>query len=272
MAATPRRVIAWPPARALPRGPSIRRTPHDPLLGKTVIVTGAATGIGAATARRFSEEGANVIVNGRRADALSESIAALPAARTLAHPGDASDSKVCAALVQAAVERFGGLHVLVNNAAVYAGGDIESTSEADFRQVMDVNVGGYFLLAKAAMPELKKSRGSIVMTSSVSGIGGDWNQFAYNTSKGAVSNMVRAMALDHGKDGVRVNAVNPSITDTRMTEGFKSDAVLAGFKNRIPLGRIAEPEDIAAVIAFLASDGARFVTGVNFPVDGGLSA
>ena len=240
--------------------------------GKTVIVTGAATGIGAATARRFSEEGANVVVNGRRADALNESIAALPAGRTLAHPGDASDPAVCAALVQAAMERFGGLHVLVNNAATAKMGDIESTSEADFRQTMDVNVGGYFLMAKAAMPELKKTRGSIVMTSSVSGLGGDWNFLAYNTSKGAVSNMVRAMAMDHGKDGVRVNAVNPSMTNTRMTEGFQNDAVLAGFKDRIPLGRIAEPEDIAAVIVFLASDDARFVTGVNLPVDGGLSA
>jgi len=240
--------------------------------GKTVIVTGAATGIGAATVKRFSEAGANVVVNGRRADALEESITALPAERTLAHPGDASDAAVCAALVRAAVERFGGLHVLVNNAAVFAGGDVESTSEADFRQVMDVNVGGYFLMSKAAMPELKKTRGSIVMTSSVSGLGGDWGALAYDTSKGAVSNMVRAMAMDHGKDGVRVNAVNPSMTDTRMTESFQNDAVLARFKDRIPLGRIAEPEDIAAVIAFLASDDARFVTGVNLPVDGGLSA
>lgn len=240
--------------------------------GKTVIVTGAATGIGAATARRFSEEGANVIVNGRRADALNESIAALPAGRTLAHPGDASDPAVCAALVQAAVERFGGLHVLVNNAAVFAGGDLEATGAEDFQRVMDVNVGGYFLMAKAAMPELKKTRGSVVMTSSVSGLGGDWGALAYDTSKGAVSNMVRAMALDAGKDGVRVNAVNPSMTDTRMTEGFQDDAVLARFKDRIPLGRIAQPEDIAAVILFLASDDARFVTGVNLPVDGGLSA
>ena len=240
--------------------------------GKTVIITGAATGIGAAAARRFSEEGANVIVNGRRPDALNESIAALPAARTLAHPGDASDPQTCAALVQAAAERFGGLHVLVNNAAVVTMGDVESTSEADFRQVMDVNVGGYFLMAKAAMPALKKTRGCIVMTSSVSGLGGDWGMLAYDTSKGAVSNMVRAMAMDHGKDGVRVNAVNPSMTDTRMTEGFQNDAVLARFKDRIPLGRIAEPDDIAAAIAFLASDDARFVTGVNLPVDGGLSA
>lgn len=241
-------------------------------LGKTVIVTGAATGIGAATARRFSEEGANVVVNGRRAGALEESIAALPAGRTLAHPGDASDPAVCAALVKAAVERFGGLHVLVNNAAVVTMGDVETTTEEDFRQVINVNVGGYFLMAKAAMPELKKTRGSIVMTSSVSGLGGDWGMLAYNTSKGAVSNMVRAMAMDHGKDGVRVNAVNPSMTDTRMTKDMQSDAVLARFKDRIPLGRIAEPEDIAAVIAFLASDDARFVTGVNLPVDGGLSA
>ena len=240
--------------------------------GKTVIVTGAATGIGAATAQRFSEEGANVIVNGRRADALKESIAALPAERTLAHPGDASDPAVCAALARAAVERFGGLHVLVNNAAVTVAGDMEATSEADFRQVMDVNVGGYFFMAKAAMPELKKTRGCIVMTSSVSGLGGDWGLLAYNASKGAVSNMVRAMAMDHGKDGVRVNAVNPSMTKTRMTKDYQSDAVLAQFKDRIPLGRIAQPEDIAAVIAFLASDDARFVTGGNLPVDGGVSA
>ncbi len=137
---------------------------------------------------------------------------------------------------------------------------------------MDVNVGGYFRMAKAAMPELRKTRGCIVMTSSVSGLGGDWGMLAYDTSKGAVSNMVRAMAMDGGEDGVRVNAVNPSMTRTRMTEGFVNDAVLARFKDRIPLGRVAEPEDIAAVIAFLASDDARFVTGVNLPVDGGLSA
>ena len=110
------------------------------------------------------------------------------------------------------------------------------------------------------------------MTSSVSGIGGDWGMLAYNTSKGAVTNMVRAMALDHGRDGVRVNAVNPTFTNTGMTRDMQTGETLAKVEERIPMGRIGQPEDIASVMAFLASDDAGFVTGVNLPVDGGLSA
>ena len=110
------------------------------------------------------------------------------------------------------------------------------------------------------------------MTSSVSGIGGDWGMAAYNTSKGAVTNMVRAMALDHGADGVRVNAVCPTFTDTGMTKDMQDQETIDKFLERIPMKRIGQPEDIAAVMAFLASDDAGFVTGVNLPVDGGLSA
>jgi meso-butanediol dehydrogenase/(S,S)-butanediol dehydrogenase/diacetyl reductase len=134
-------------------------------------------------------------------------------------------------------------------------------------------VTGYFHMAKAALPELVKTGGSIVMTSSVSGLGGDWEMFAYNTSKGAVSNMVRAMAMDAAKDGVRVNAVNPSFTRTGMTEDMVSDAALvAKFEERMPLGAPEDPEGIAAAMAFLASDDARLITGVNLPVDAGLRA
>lgn len=123
------------------------------------------------------------------------------------------------------------------------------------------------------MPHLIKTRGNVVNTSSVSGLGGDWGMSIYNAAKGAVSNFTRALALDHGRDGVRVNAVCPSFTLTDMTDEMKdNEALLAKFNERIPLGRPANPDDIAAVIAFLASDDARFVTGVNLPVDGGLSA
>ena len=241
--------------------------------GKTVLVTGAASGIGHAAAQRFADEGANVVaVDLHRAD-LEKACAHLPPGHVLIQPGDTSGREAAAAAVQAAVDRFGSLDVLVNNAGIVRKGDITHTSEEDFDRVLAVNVGGYFHMAKAAMPELVRTKGSIVMTSSVSGLGGDWEMFAYNTSKGAVTNMVRAMALDAGKHGVRVNAVNPSLTETGMTRHMLGDAaLLAKFKERMPLGPVAQPQDIAAVIAFLASDDARFVAGVNLPVDGGLSA
>jgi meso-butanediol dehydrogenase/(S,S)-butanediol dehydrogenase/diacetyl reductase len=240
---------------------------------KTVLVTGAASGIGLAAARRFLDEGASVVMLDIDAAKLEEAAGGLPQERVLVHAGDTADKATAVAAVKAAVARFGGLHILINNAGMATEGDITQTSEEDFERVLAVNVGGYFHMAKAAMPELVKVRGSIVMTSSVSGLGGDWNLFAYNTSKGAVSNMVRAMAMDAGKDGVRVNAVNPSFTRTGMTEDMVSDpALVAKFKERMPLGAPEDPEGIAAAMAFLASEDARLITGVNLPVDAGLMA
>jgi len=240
---------------------------------KTVLVTGAASGIGLAAARRFLDEGARVVMLDIDGDKLKEAAAKLPQDRVLVQVGDTADKATAAAAVKAAVDKFGGLHILVNNAGMAVEGDITQTSEEDFERVMAVNVAGYFHMAKAAMPELVKVRGSIVMTSSVSGLGGDWNLFAYNTSKGAVSNMVRAMAMDAGKHGVRVNAVNPSFTETGMTEDMVSDPELvAKFRERMPLGAPEDAEGVAAVMAFLASEDARLVTGVNLPVDAGLMA
>ncbi|QOY93362.1 glucose 1-dehydrogenase [Massilia sp. UMI-21] len=240
---------------------------------KVVLVTGAASGIGLAAARRFLDEGARVVMLDIDQASLQEVASALPQDRVLVQVGDTADQATAAKAVEAAVARFGGLHVLVNNAGVATEGDILQTSEDDFERVMAVNVGGYFHMAKAALPELVKTGGSVVMTSSVSGLGGDWNTFAYNTSKGAVTNMVRAMALDAGKDGVRVNAVNPSFTKTGMTEDMLKDPELvAKFKERMPLGAPEDPEGVAAAIAFLASSDARLITGVNLPVDAGVTA
>ena len=240
---------------------------------KTVLVTGAASGIGLAAARRFLDEGARVVMLDIDGAKLKEAAGGLPQERVLVQVGDTADKATATNAVKAAVERFGGLDILINNAGMATEGDITQTSEEDFERVLAVNVGGYFHMAKAAMPELVKTRGAIVMTSSVSGLGGDWNLFAYNTSKGAVSNMVRAMAMDAAKDGVRVNAVNPSFTKTGMTEDMVSDPELvAEFNKRMPLGAPEDPEGVAAVMAFLASEDARLVTGVNLPVDAGVTA
>jgi len=240
---------------------------------KTVLVTGAASGIGLAAARRFLDEGARVVMLDIDEAKLKEAAGGLPQDRVLVQVGDTADKATAAAAVKAAVDHFGGLHILVNNAGMAVEGDITQTSEEDFERVMAVNVAGYFHMAKAAMPELVKTKGAIVMTSSVSGLGGDWNMFAYNTSKGAVSNMVRAMAMDAGKDGVRVNAVNPSFTKTGMTEDMVSKPELvAKFRERMPLGAPEDPEGVAAAMAFLASEDARLITGVNLPVDAGLMA
>ena len=242
------------------------------LSGKTVLITGAASGIGAASVKRFLEDGANVVAVDIDLTKVEASIAAHPVDRTVALAGDTSKKLDAAAAVRAAVERFGALDVLVNNAGIHVAGDITETDEADWDRIIAVNVTGYFNMAKAALPELKKSRGCIVQTSSVSGLRADWRMMAYNTTKGAITNMTRAMAIDHGKDGVRVNAVNPTFTDTGMTHDMQDEATLTKVIERIPMKRIGQPDDIAKAMVFLASDEAGFITGVNLPVDGGLTA
>lgn len=240
---------------------------------QVVIVTGAGSGIGEACARRFSAEGAAVVLAGRTRSKLDRVAADLPPERTLVKVTDVSKYRQVGALVQAAVKRFGALHVLVNNAGVAPEGKATEASLQDWEEVMAINAGGVFHGCRAALPHLVESRGCIVNMASVSGLGGDWDLSFYNASKGAIINFTRALALDHGRDGVRVNAVCPSFTRTPMTEAMQQDRkIMARFRERMPLGRPAEPAEVASVVAFLASEDAAMVTGVALPVDGGVTA
>lgn len=241
--------------------------------GKVVIVTGAGSGIGAATARMFAAQGASVVFVGRSHDKLVRAAATLDPERTLLCAADVSQQAEIEKVVADTLARFGKLDVLINNAGVASTGKITESSAEEWRRVQSINVDGVFYACRAALPALIQAKGNIVNVSSVSGIGGDWGMGIYNASKGAVTNFTRSLALDHGPDGVRVNAVCPTMTITEMSGDLADDKeLMAKFKERVPLGRPAQPDDIALAILFLASDDARYVTGVNLPVDGGVSA
>ena len=247
---------------------------------KTVVVTGAGSGIGRAAAIRFAEEGASVVLVGRTAETLEETAKKLPQDRTWIHTDnyliitcDISVQSQVQEMVERAIDKFGKIDILINNAGKATQGKITELSADDWRSAIDVNLNGTFYVSQAAMPHLIASKGNIVNISSLSGVGGDWNMAAYNAAKAGVTNLTRTLALDHGSDGVRVNAVNPSVTKTDMTTAIQdNESKTDKFLARCPLGRLATPEDIAAAITFLASDDASMITGVNLPVDGGVSA
>ncbi|EPM4284353.1 SDR family NAD(P)-dependent oxidoreductase [Vibrio alginolyticus] len=241
------------------------------LKNKVALVTGSANGIGLAIAKRLYEEGANVALADWNEEQLANAVEGFDKQRVSAHSIDVSDPDKVAALISDVVTRFGKLDILVNNAGVHVPGSVIEGSVEDWKKISGVNIDGVVYCAKFALPELLKTKGCMVNTASVSGLGGDWGAAFYCASKGAVVNLTRAMALDHGADGVRINAVCPSLVKTNMTNGWPQD-IRDKFNERIALGRAAEPKEIASVVTFLASDDASFINGVNLPVDGGATA
>ena len=240
---------------------------------KVVLITGAASGIGAAAAKAFAKAGATVVAADKDDEGLKAFAGEFSAERVLTHTLNTSMAAECEALVKAAIAKFGRIDVLVNDAGVDHMGAVDEGGLDQWERIMGTDLNGYFYMIRFAIPHLRQQKGAIVNVSSVSGLGGDWNHSFYNAAKGAITNFTRALALDEAKHGVRVNAVNPSLVYTSMTEQMKSQPeLIKKFEERIPLGRGAQPDDIAGPILFLASEAAHFVTGVNLPVDGGLTA
>jgi meso-butanediol dehydrogenase/(S,S)-butanediol dehydrogenase/diacetyl reductase len=242
------------------------------LTGKTVVITGAGSGIGRAVAHAFAAEGANVVIAGRRMEALEQTAAPFPDT-IIPTQTDVQDAESVRALLDGAADRFGSVDVVISNAAGYTSGPLEDIDGDTVTSLVATNVTGALHLAQASIPHLKASRGTLLFTTSVSALRGDWGQSLYNATKGALTPLMQSLALDLGEFGVRVNAVAPAATRTEMTEENLSDErANAAFKNRVALGRVGEPDDIAPAYLFLASNDAAYITGVTLPVDGGTSA
>jgi NAD(P)-dependent dehydrogenase (short-subunit alcohol dehydrogenase family) len=239
----------------------------------SVVVTGAASGIGRATAELFAERGYGVVAVDVAEGAL-EWTAGHDAVEPLV--GDVSTLAANEAMVDAAVARYGRLDAVVLNAGIVGSPPIEADGAIErFDQVMAVNVRGVVLGIRCAAPALRAAGGgSIVATASTSGLRADPGSWAYNASKAAVINLVRAAAIDYATQGIRVNAVAPGPTDTGMTRPLLAGAedIWEGIRSRVPMQRFGEPRELAETIYFLTSSAASFITGVTLPVDGGVSA
>ncbi|WP_068637334.1 SDR family NAD(P)-dependent oxidoreductase [Thauera butanivorans] len=245
------------------------------LQGKVAFVTGGGSGIGAATAERFAQEGAMVVVCGRRREPLDEVVARIGAAGGEAEAvvADVSDETGFTAALEAVAARHGRFDILVNNAMAYTWGSIEEMSTADWHANFSTSVDGTFWGTRAAMRLMKGKGGAIVNVSSICGqLGTPW-MAGYSAAKAAVDNFSRAAAAEGAAHGIRVNVVIPAVVETPATAGMLADeASRRNTEKLIPMGRVGQPEELANAILFLASDEASYITGASLPVDGGRSS
>jgi meso-butanediol dehydrogenase/(S,S)-butanediol dehydrogenase/diacetyl reductase len=245
--------------------------------GHVVVITGAGSGIGAASARRFAEEGARVVVsdvNDADGEAVVESITAAGGTAVYCR-ADVREAGQVEHLMARAVEAFGSLHTVFNNAGIGTYGLVPDLDPAMWDQVVGVNLTGVYLGCRAAIPHLRRAGGgSIINTASISGLHGDYGMAPYNAAKAGVVSLTRTLALDHAREGIRVNAICPGAIDTPLLRQMLTalPAMEGAYNEAIPLGRLGRPEEIADLAVFLASPRASYITGAALVIDGGLTA
>jgi NAD(P)-dependent dehydrogenase (short-subunit alcohol dehydrogenase family) len=247
------------------------------LKNKIIIVTGAGSGIGRACALAMISEGAHVVLVGRRKDRVEE-VAGELRGSALAISADVSKPAGVERVIEQTVKAFGGINVLFNNAGILRIGSAEQITEEQWDETFNTNVRGLWLFSRAVLPHMRKAGGgSIINVASVLGINGARDRAAYAASKGAVLLLTKCMAIDYGHENIRVNAICPSFVETELTAMVMSKAADpdAVRRERIgvhPIGRLGQPEDMAGLAVYLASDESSWVTGAALPVDGGYLA
>ncbi len=251
------------------------------LEGKVALITGGGTGIGAAVAKRFVDEGAKIVITGRRREMLDKVASSLPAGSVTAFCGDVCEEGNAQRMVDAALAYYGRLDILVNNAAIEANASVVDMDPAVWRQTLEVNLTGPFLMMKAAIPKMiEKGKGSIINVSSLAGVVAPPNAPAYCATKAGVIHLSKQVAVEYGKYNIRCNVICPGPIRTTMLEsnfvplakvlGTDMDGVFEKVGQNVPLHRIAQPADIAGVFVFLAGDDSNFMTGSTVLADGGV--
>ena len=243
------------------------------LSNKTAIITGGASGIGKACAKAFCKEGGNVVLFGRRKEYLEEAVKEL-GSQAIAVQGDVTQSKDLDRLIQETRDTFEDIDILVNNAGIFKGAPLHEISDEQYDEIMNINMRAVFQLTRRVLPVMMEQKsGSIIHISSILGMIAVPQVAAYNTSKGALNQFSRSIAVEYGNYGIRSNSICPGLIETEMTSDLmKDEALMQEWSKAYPIGRFGKVEDVANPCLFLASDESSFITGTVIPVDGGFTA